>query len=153
MPIFLSRRSTLRLAAVSVAVVAAACTFVTDTCACSFPPPKFAFPVSGTVTRANGSPAAAAIVEALAFQGACPSTSGQLTPAAGGMVKTDTLGRFRLEVRSPIELATACIRVRAYRDETAGAAPVFVMDRDNRRISLINDLPVDSLVLNIALPQ
>jgi hypothetical protein len=153
MPISLSRRSALRVAAVSASVVAAACTFVTDTCACSFPPPKFAFPVSGTVTRADGTPAAAAIVDALAFQGSCPTSGGQLNPAAGGMAKTDILGRFRLEVRSPIELATTCIRVRAFRDETAGAAPAIVLDRENRRIALINDLPVDSLVVTLTLPQ
>ena len=131
---------------------ALSCAWPSEGCGCS-PAPQNELPVAGVVSRANGAPATAAVIRAMAFAGLCPASDSGALDATQAFDISDANGRFYFSVRTFQSIPDACIRVRYYADTTLGASPAGHTDYPGRRVMLRNaGKPADSLHLTIRLP-
>ena len=128
----------------------ASCVFITDTCACVYPPPYVLW-VSGTVKTASGAALpVGTYVRGTAYDDTCPSVD-PTQPENMTHAIVDATGRFRMDLRRPTPAANVCVRVRAYRG-VGDQAPVTI-ERTGLRIALGTDgKPLDALDLSIVLP-
>ncbi len=126
MPHAVVRLSVVRWGMGALAIVIAACSTPTGTCACS--PPELGVAVRGAVLRPDGAPVADAWVRSEIFAATCP-TAGMGAPTGPvTYTRTGATGRFAAFQRSTA-IEAACVRVAVLADTTATSLPLVQADR------------------------